>query len=90
MFGLIPVYGSEDLMQRRTRISRKDSCDSCSLSEAHADFAEWVGGLVGGGEGEVGEDEAVDVDPLVDDFGDGLAGAVAGSKSTTLKLQTTG
>ena len=48
------------------------------------------GGLVGGGEGEVGEDEAVDVDPLVDDFGDGLAGAVAGSKSTTLKLQTTG
>ena len=48
------------------------------------------GELVGGGEGEVGEDEAVDVDPLVDDFGDGLAGAVAGSKSTTLKLQTTG
>ena len=46
--------------------------------------------LVGGGEGEVGEDEAVDVDPLVDDFGDGLAGAMAGSKSTTLKLQTTG
>ena len=48
------------------------------------------GELVGGGEGEVGEDEAVDVDPLVDDFGDGLAGAMAGSKSTTLKLQTTG
>ena len=37
-----------------------------------------VGGLVGGGECEVGEDEAVDVDPLVDDFGDGLAGTVAG------------
>ena len=38
----------------------------------------WGKGLVGGGEGEVGEDEAVDVDPLVDDFGDGLACAVAG------------
>ena len=35
-----------------------------------------VGGFDGGAEGEVGEDEAVDVDPLVDDFGDGLAGAI--------------
>ena len=46
----------------------------------------------GKGKGGVGEDEAVavDVDPLVDDFGDGLAGAVAGSESTTLKRQDIG
>ncbi|MGN0209598.1 MAG: hypothetical protein ACI391_00605 [Muribaculaceae bacterium] len=50
----------------------------------------WGKGLVGGGEGEVGEDEAVDVDPLIDNFGDGLAGSVAGSESTTLKRQDIG